>query len=167
MKRFLLCLCLTGSLWAQETEELPVILHSGSGKVQDERQIQYSGGSGSDVVRNHQRPRLPPQVLHQAPSIHQGEVLRIYRCQYQGREVYADDENRVKYQNCVKISERRPESASNEPPTSEHAPESCHGVLVFRGQTYAFDAQEPCPIPLHVFQKLRPVEALPENHKKP
>ena len=41
---------------------------------------------------------------------------------------------------------------------------SCSGAVIYKGSTYIFNEQEPCPIPEEVFKKRKPIEADPSYY---
>lgn len=54
------------------------------------------------------------------------------------------------------------QTAQNPPQlNNEHA---CSGAILFKGNTYIFNASEPCPIPPEVFKNRRPIEAEPSYY---
>lgn len=91
----------------------------------------------------------------------------IYQCMDHGRAVFADEENRTKYTQCVQIraAHYQQVAAPNGNRAGSNSP--CSGAVVYQGGTYVFNDQEPCPIPDAVFKSRKPIEANPEYYAQP
>ncbi|MBV7433943.1 hypothetical protein KRX19_02795 [Cardiobacteriaceae bacterium TAE3-ERU3] len=90
----------------------------------------------------------------------------IYQCQDGNRSVFVDEENRVKYRQCTQIRAPYYEQViTNNPAESERSP--CSGAIVYKGSTYVFNDQEPCPILEEIFEARKPIEANPEYYSQP
>lgn len=126
MKKLFLILALSASAWAQHDDlrnfdDAPVILHSGSGKGQDDRNIQFSGARGSDLVKNHQVKKANTVIDQAPPVLNNRNTGRVYRCKDGHREVYADDENKQKYSTCSAVGIKAIGSASEAEPVVERS----------------------------------------------
>lgn len=126
MKKLFLILALSASVWAQHDDlrnfdDAPVILHSGSGKGQDDRNIQFSGARGSDLVKNHQVKKANTVIDQAPPVLNNRNTGRVYRCKDGHREVYADDENKQKYSTCSAVGIKAIGSASEAEPVVERS----------------------------------------------
>ena len=91
-----------------QTVEAPVILYSGKGKGEDDRVIQYSGDSSSPIIKNHRAGR--PQMLEKSNPSSAGSAglnastHNVYSCIDNGQKVFADEDNKAKFTNCVRIA---------------------------------------------------------------
>lgn len=120
------------------------------------------------------------------PSSRSLSARSIYRCKNGKTEVYADDDNKYKFQQCqlirrgyVEIQEEErakeaeklaaevvipgentaPADPALLPVEEQPLPSPCSGAILYQGSTYIFSENEPCPIPADVFLSRRPIEA--------
>lgn len=90
----------------------------------------------------------------------------IYRCKDKGKDVYADDDNKHKFQLCQLIRRAQPApSPTNTAYDTRTMGASCSGAIIYKGSTYIFNDNEPCPIPDQVFQSRKPIEAEPTYYQ--
>ncbi|PIE81357.1 MAG: hypothetical protein CSA10_01350 [Cardiobacteriales bacterium] len=89
---------------------------------------------------------------------------RIYQCRKGNATVYADEDNKNKFQNCKMIRDQQVAHIIKEPEPTASFLEPCSGMIQFRGNTYIFDGKSPCPIPEDLFQTLTPIEAQPNYY---
>lgn len=125
-----------------------------------------SPGAAPKRIANHHV--APPPVTATSTR-----VQSIYRCKDErGMDVYVDDDSRHKFRHCLKI--RDDNAAPVEKPVLPVEPQmletplpTCSGALLYKGSTYVFSDQEPCPIPEEVFEIRKPLEANPSFYAPP
>lgn len=123
-------------------------------------------GSAPKKIDNHHI--APPPVTATSTR-----AQSIYRCKdNRGMDIYVDDDSRHKFRHCLKIRDEN--AAPVEKPTLPVDPQmhesplpTCSGALLYKGSTYVFSDQEPCPIPEEVFEFRKPLEANPSYYAPP
>lgn len=138
-----------------------------------------------------------------APAPGSSSARNVYRCKKGTTEVYADDENKHKFSQCILVrrgtaNQRQTRNSNNQSPPvvadpallpqSQHivprttpsnnamnpvelapavaTPATCSGAVLYKGNTYIFNENEPCPIPDSVFSTRRPIEADQINYNQ-
>lgn len=133
------------------------------------RPLPWQNNPEAQTPSTQETPEEEPQFVGQ-PTLVTAETLdasetviiarRIYQCRNGNTFVFADDENKHKYNHCQIIREQQ--TAQIPKTTNEPAiipADTCSGMIKFRGNTYLFDENKPCPIPADFFGMLTPLEA--------
>lgn len=96
----------------------------------------------------------PPQPLSETVVVEHA----VYRCEKGNGLVFVDEDNKKKFSKCSLFkAEKTAEVPLLPQPSRQMSDDSCSGRLRYRGNTYIFYANEPCPIPTEVFLQRLPV----------
>ena len=151
---------------APKVTEETVILNQGSFDPNAFYVKPATPGAAPKQIANHHF--APPPVTATSTR-----VQSIYRCKdSHGMDVYVDEDNRHRFRHCLKIRDDNAAPVEKpvlpvEPQAVETPLPTCSGALLYKGSTYVFSDQEPCPIPEEVFEIRKPLEANPNYYAPP